>query len=708
MAWEPMNNNNNADRRYDRHEATIWQHSTDRRQDTTHTGNRDYQRSTSQSTTQPNNTQQNQYAALNSDATCDDAHTTRTPDTWTVVTHKRKRTTGKDTMPTLSRPDPSKDGPQSRLGTAKVEAHIDESTCGDAHTEVEAHAGVPAHGDAHPSPIPSPNHWVTPLTKFKVPADGPTGGDACPSSSVCNIGVTLLEDDKGSDDEGIPPSHHAGTIAKMTTDDRNENAQEQAKFDKGVTNLCMQSSKILERHRQVHAATLTGGEALPAETSRQENSQRMRDPMRRAERYCETLGPLTDEEKHDAISCYLMEGRWTSDNKEDILVKPAPRTLTVAGTSAGYSRQTEKLEPLRQGDADLKPHDALLEHQTKHRRNLLIAIGRATEDNVSHNPEKSSNGRDETTTPSENPIDQMTKTTDANCKHMSGENSHVMTETPTDDGQLTPGDTLDNKELWDAFTRDNWEVMLSRLLGDSDVDENSPEESNTQYGSAYETRKLEDPDDMEDTLSDLYSELAYWTHKSEDEDNEPFYDKEYYDNKDKYSVPPLGEDDNEALDFGEGERDDTQPRRDEEHSRYRTPLQHTCPVNPAIDPQHKDDKSPDGDGDTLFDLSNGLTGWTYGTEDSDDEYGTSLQRNHDAYLQHKDNKSFYRKPDTEARLPSLDDIATPDGRRGKRPNTEGTSTLTEKKPGVDRLAGGNAIPPPLLCPCWASLASPGI
>ncbi|KAH9066103.1 hypothetical protein EDB83DRAFT_2598412 [Lactarius deliciosus] len=40
---------------YDRHDATIRQHGTNQRQDTAHTGDGDYQRSTFRSTTQPNN-----------------------------------------------------------------------------------------------------------------------------------------------------------------------------------------------------------------------------------------------------------------------------------------------------------------------------------------------------------------------------------------------------------------------------------------------------------------------------------------------------------------------------------------------------------------------------------------------------------------------------------------------------------------------------
>ncbi|KAH9161950.1 hypothetical protein EDB89DRAFT_2154697 [Lactarius sanguifluus] len=182
--------------KHDRRETTTRQHATRQRQDTTRTDNRDYQRSTAQSTTRPANAGQNRYAALDAEATCDDVHVTRTDDTWTIVTRKRKRTQGKNTMPTPSRPDPPMSNPQSQPSAAKVEAHAGTTARGDArqveahaevpargdaHVEVEAHAGitargdayaeveahaeVPACGDAHPFPISSPDHGVTPLAE---------------------------------------------------------------------------------------------------------------------------------------------------------------------------------------------------------------------------------------------------------------------------------------------------------------------------------------------------------------------------------------------------------------------------------------------------------------------------------------------------------------------------------------------------------------
>ncbi|KAH8996996.1 hypothetical protein EDB86DRAFT_2917254 [Lactarius hatsudake] len=55
---------------------------------------------------------------------------------------------------------------------------------------------------------------------------------------------------------------------------------------------------------------------------------------------------------------------------------------------------------------------------------------------------------------------------------------------------------------------------------------------------------------------------------------------------------------------------------------------------------------------------------------------------------------------SEARLLSSNDFAISGEKRGKRPDMESAPTLAEKKPNVDGLARGNAIPPPspVLCP----------
>ncbi|KAH9162424.1 hypothetical protein EDB89DRAFT_1913291 [Lactarius sanguifluus] len=196
------------------------------------------------------------------------------------------------------------------------------------------------------------------------------------------------------------------------------------------------------------------------QTSKQEDSWRAVDPMRSAECHCQTLRLLTEEERHEVISQYLMEGQWTGEDEGDASVGPT-----------------------------------------------------STKNDVSRNSEGSSNGRD----------------------------------APTDE-TLKPGNTLDDEELWDAFTRDDWEEALSRTLGEDDPSRRN----DTWYGSPCEM--LKDLDDMEDTLSDSDSGLMYWTYnlKAVDEDDKPSYSNEYDNNRDGYSIPSSGGDDDETWDFGEG------------------------------------------------------------------------------------------------------------------------------------------------------------
>ncbi|KAH9040861.1 hypothetical protein EDB83DRAFT_2524191 [Lactarius deliciosus] len=180
---------------------------------------------------------------------------------------------GKDTMPTLSRPDPSRYGPQSQLGTAKVEAHV----------------GVPACGDAHPPLIPSPDPGVTPLTKCldaqsdvrgvarvrsprmlqllrrvrevtSTTAEAsqtkeacpstplgqttiPAKGDACPPFSVRNAGIAPHGDDDGSDDEETPPSHRTVTIGMGICDC--DDTAKHGKLNKHMTRLLISDPRAL-------------------------------------------------------------------------------------------------------------------------------------------------------------------------------------------------------------------------------------------------------------------------------------------------------------------------------------------------------------------------------------------------------------------------------------------------------------------------------
>ncbi|KAH8986781.1 hypothetical protein EDB86DRAFT_3212220 [Lactarius hatsudake] len=372
MAWEPTTDNDN-DRRRDsrlitalpqrrgqlptrpvrdqrqsqqtdtpnRYETTIRSHGTNRCQDTTRTDNGDYQRSTSRPTTQPTNAGRNRYAALNSDATCNDAHTTRMPDAWTLATHKRKRTTGKDTIPTPSRPDPSKGGTQSRLETA----------------EVEAHAGVPARGDAQPPLIPSPDPGATPLTKrldaqsdvFGVARarsprllqmlarvrearsnaetlqagedrpptatttilsseqrrrpwtiNEPTGAGARPSPSTRDTDVAPHEDEEESDDEGVTSLYQTTIVGE--TLDRHDTARK--KSNRHASNLHVRSSRMQELRRRIREVMSTTTETWPQpeeirrpsppsepdldstddeQSSREESLRRTVDPVHAAE-----------------------------------------------------------------------------------------------------------------------------------------------------------------------------------------------------------------------------------------------------------------------------------------------------------------------------------------------------------------------------------------------------------------------------------------
>ncbi|KAH9179181.1 hypothetical protein EDB89DRAFT_1901215 [Lactarius sanguifluus] len=688
------------------------------------------------------NPSKNRYALLDPDGTGNEIHQTATAHGWTVVTHKRKRTTGRDAKPTPSSPDAPTNNPHLRpkavteveahagipargdaeveahvetpmRGDAEVEAHVNESTCGDVQTQAEAHAEIPARGDAHPSPIPSPDHGVTPLTgrlnaqsdisrvartrspkmvqllrrireasnvgqtphapsnpdvpsdeqqarpetaEAEAPIGEPMGGDAHPSSMTRETDVAPREGNRKALDGN-----------NTDCEELNENAPSSR----------MLSPRLLEMRRQVRAVAAETSQAkgdeemtpshhamtndaencnLPdnEQMSRRGDARCTIDPIYSAERYCQTLGPLTDKERHDAISRYLMEGRWNDDeeDEEDIPVELA-------------------------------------------------------QDDASHNPRESSNRKDEATTPSENDLVIAINTlTNEECEELRetlladdtpltkqtwGRYSNrlkvaELTITPSirADRVLTAGDTLDDEELWGALTRDDCKEALGLLLMDDDADDSPPRGGDI-------------------------CRLMYGTYKPEEEDDEPFHAEEHYDDRDNYSVPSSGEYDDEAMDFDER--------------------------------------------DTLFNLSNGLTDWMYGTEGSDDECEIPLRHNegdsreeittelhgrgraqdltmapatvppvpvHDLVTivssdrpdLTSSNSEVVREQclsphpiaDTEARLSSSDDSATPNGRRGKCPD-KGTSILVEKKPGVDGLARRDAIPSPLSCPHQSSRAS---
>ncbi|KAH9040862.1 hypothetical protein EDB83DRAFT_2642659 [Lactarius deliciosus] len=148
-----------------------------------------------------------------------------------------------------------------------------------------------------------------------------------------------------------------------------------------------------------------------------------------------------------------------------------------------------------------------------------------------------------------------------------------------DETLLTPGDTLNDEELWDAFTRNDREEMLSQLLGDGNTDGHPPIESDIGYG------------------------FAYWTYKSEDEDDEPFYDEGCYDDRGKTKNNQISS----RLDELPGDE-------------YEIALPHPNPVNLAVNPQHN---------------VNGGKGSGQPLGESDDEAGRRLpatRRNNDKGL----------------------------------------------------------------------------
>ncbi|KAH9163348.1 hypothetical protein EDB89DRAFT_2078872 [Lactarius sanguifluus] len=218
---------------------------------------------------------------------------------------------------------------------------------------------------------------------------------------------------------------------------------------------------------------------------------------------------------------------------------------------------------------------------------------------------------------------------------------------------VTVGNVLDDEELWDAFTRDDREEALSRILGDDDDDNNPLGRSNMRCGSAYEMLN-----NMKDTLSDSDSGFVYWMYKVIDENDKPFHDEEYNDDRDGYGIPSSGGDDDKALDIGEGGRVDTRPREDDEHNGYKVSLQHVYPGSNK---------------DTLDDLNSGFAGGTYKPKNADDEHGGQLQRDN--------NERFSRSLSIPTRadfMSSLDPTVT----------AHSTTVFPGEVP-----AGGLALPP---------------
>ncbi|KAH9026938.1 hypothetical protein EDB83DRAFT_2319711 [Lactarius deliciosus] len=194
------------------------------------------------------------------------------------------------------------------------------------------------------------------------------------------------------------------------------------------------------------------------------------DPVHAAVHYCKTLGPLMDEEKHDAISRYLMEGRWTDEEEEeDIPVEPAHKTRRVTEVNIANCKQMEAWECPRE------TMDTNYGHPDK---------GRPTPDNLGEDDPivaidtltgEQRGKLQEVLSESSVPLTkadlwevlmQIKSSRHRNSPETLEEETHpvvatILIRTPrpiqlpntrADKTLLTLGDTLDDEELWDAFT----------------------------------------------------------------------------------------------------------------------------------------------------------------------------------------------------------------------------------------------------------------
>ncbi|KAH8976844.1 hypothetical protein EDB86DRAFT_3110567 [Lactarius hatsudake] len=812
---------------HDGYEATIRQHGTDQHQDPERPDNGRHQMSTTESTTQPTrdmhnartSTGVNRYALLNPDVTCDDIPGTTTTNAWTIVTRERKR----NADPRRQRRDEHDSTRDNQTGVrhekgqgclqrADTDARPCEQNSQQSQeqsrlraTEVEAHVGEPTRGDAHPPPNPG----VTPLTKHLDEQSDVLGAAHVRSPRMLQLFRRIRE--VTAEPLQVKKVHPLTSTTTATT----------------TADLTL----IRSDHDLDHKSIIRDPTA--AQYAREwERPRRTMDPVHRAKHYCQTLGPLTDEERHDVISRYLMEGQWiNNDNDEDVLVKP-----TTYRTSTGPETGTGEPIPLRQEAAE-EPHDAISVRRNELKKNLLVDTRRTAEDDGSRSSEESANNRSKATTPSKDTVDQTTVAKDSNCKGPTerqlapGEDNPIAAINALTDGEqeglreilsiddtpltktdlgkilrqikscrdhdspetleeetnpvgtttlvrapgpvqppnaqtdkvLAPGNTLDDEELWDAFTRDDREEMLSQLLGDDDADGNPTRRSNTRYEFAYVPCKPEDPDSGEDeqddtgplrndkrneygvslqhgylddpaisgsdrgALSDLGNRLTGWTYRRERSEDEE---------GDKPSSE--SNDDNSASGFGGEERNHAQPLKDGERNKYKIVLQR----DPDVYPRHEDDKffhdeddgHPPGDSDdeeAQHDILPFIDEGQYDVQPSIDEghdEGDSREEielelhglgrayyltttpatvppfpEHDLEMILSSKRSDLTSSDSEARLPSSNDFTTSDEKRGKHPDMESAPTLAEKKPDVDGFARGNAIPPPspvLLAAAW--------
>ncbi|KAH9023591.1 hypothetical protein EDB83DRAFT_2527323 [Lactarius deliciosus] len=191
------------------------------------------------------NPSKNRYALLDPDVMgmCNEMPETTTTHGWTVMTHKRK--------PTTTSRMRNAGVEKQRAVANEVEAHVDESTQGDAHIQIEARTDDPARGDAHPSHVPSPDPGVTPLTR-RLDAQSDDLGTARVRSSrmlqlrrrvreALNVELTSYGP-SACDTDKAPRGDNEESDDKANTVDRNG-------LDKHTPGLQGRSSRILEMRR---------------------------------------------------------------------------------------------------------------------------------------------------------------------------------------------------------------------------------------------------------------------------------------------------------------------------------------------------------------------------------------------------------------------------------------------------------------------------
>ncbi|KAH9011231.1 hypothetical protein EDB83DRAFT_2530341 [Lactarius deliciosus] len=256
------------------------------------------------------------------------------------------------------------------------------------------------------------------------------------------------------------------------------------------------------------------------QSSRLERPPHTVDPVRAAEQYCKIRRPLTDGERDDVLH---NEEEVSNGRGEAMTTSKDTIDQTTGTEDSNGGCPTEKR--LASGEDDpIAAINTLTDKEREELREILsesnVPLTKADlwgileqiKDRQHHD---SPEVREEETNP----------TVTTNLVHTP---RSVQLPRARTDKTLAPGDTLDDEELWDTFTRDDQEEALSRLLGDDDDDDdddNPPRGDSTRYGFTYGPGELGNSDNEGDTLSDTYNVLTDRTCKLgylEDEDDKSF------------------------------------------------------------------------------------------------------------------------------------------------------------------------------------------